>query len=141
MFNQFSEKKIQDAIQAGEFDNLPGKGKPLTLDDNPFEPPEQRAANHLLKNNGFTLPWIEAGNEIEAERLEARTRLRRAHESATLNPRTTEWELARATFAEQVCGLNRRILSYNLTVPSPHFQKNLIDLESETALALAPQTP
>lgn len=141
MFNRYSEKKIQAAIEAGEFDNLPGKGKPLKLDENPHEPPEQRAANQLLKNNGFTLPWIETWNEIEDDRQEARKRLRRARESSILTNRPAAWELARAAFAEQVTELNRRILSYNLSVPSTQFQKNLINLESEVTLALAPETP
>ncbi len=31
---------IQQAIQDGAFENLPGKGKPLNLDDNPHVDPE-----------------------------------------------------------------------------------------------------
>ena len=32
------ERKIQDAMAKGEFDNLPGAGQPLTLDDDTFCP-------------------------------------------------------------------------------------------------------
>ena len=34
-----AERKIQDAIEDGLFDNLPGRGQPLDLSVNPFEPP------------------------------------------------------------------------------------------------------
>ncbi|MBP2652210.1 MAG: hypothetical protein H6Q74_3035 [Firmicutes bacterium] len=37
----------------GEFDNLPGKGKPLDLDDGKSVSPELRAAYKILKNSGM----------------------------------------------------------------------------------------
>ena len=40
-----AERKIKDAMEAGEFDNLPGKGEPLDLDKNPFENIAQRIAH------------------------------------------------------------------------------------------------
>ena len=61
-----AEEQIRRAIEEGKFDNLPGKGKPLHLDQNPFEDPDWRLANHVLKTSGFSLPWIEKRNEIEA---------------------------------------------------------------------------
>lgn len=119
-------------MEEGKFDNLRGKGKPLALDENPYEPEEWRAAFRLLKNNDFTLPWIEAWAEIEREREQARQRLR-AGRSASGQPS----EAARAAFLIQVAGLNRRILEYNLTVPRPVFQKPLLDPEKELQAALA----
>ena len=41
------EEIIRRAIQEGKFDDLPGKGEPLQLDDNPHEDPEWRAAHHI----------------------------------------------------------------------------------------------
>lgn len=49
------EQKIQEAIAKGEFDNLPGAGKPLDLDDDTFAPADMRMAYRILKNAG-TLP-------------------------------------------------------------------------------------
>jgi hypothetical protein len=72
------EEQICRAMEEGQFDNLPGKGKPLHLEDNPFEDPEWRLAHHVLRSSGFTLPWIEARRELEAAILEARTALRRS---------------------------------------------------------------
>jgi hypothetical protein len=43
------EKQIREAMEAGEFDNLPGKGQPIDLTENPFEDPDLRMAHHLLR--------------------------------------------------------------------------------------------
>lgn len=47
------DQRIAEAQRNGEFDNLPGAGQPLDLDDDPHVPEEDRAAYRLLKNSGF----------------------------------------------------------------------------------------
>lgn len=47
------DRKIEDARRRGEFDNLPGTGQPLDLDEDLSVPPEVRMANRILKNSGF----------------------------------------------------------------------------------------
>ena len=132
------EERIQKAIAAGEFANLPGKGKPLHLDENPWEDPEWRIANHLLKSNGFSLPWIETRREIEGELDAARAMLKRAwdhHQQAVRGEQAVKfqagWERAVVAFRNQVESLNRRILSYNLEVPAIQFQRRTIQVERE----------
>ena len=63
-----AERKIQDAIDEGLFDNLPGRGQPLDLSENPFEPPGLRAVNRLLRQNKVLPPWLILEQEIEASR-------------------------------------------------------------------------
>ncbi|MDR0466468.1 MAG: DUF1992 domain-containing protein, partial [Deltaproteobacteria bacterium] len=48
-----AEQKIQEALQNGEFDQLPGAGKPLAMEDLSHLPPEMRMAYTILKNSGF----------------------------------------------------------------------------------------
>ena len=50
------------------FDNLPGKGKPLQLDDDPFTPPHLRLANRILKNAGVLPDWMQLEKDIESAR-------------------------------------------------------------------------
>ena len=46
-----AERRIEDAIARGEFDNLPGAGRPIDLEDyDPTMPPEARMAWRILKN-------------------------------------------------------------------------------------------
>ena len=133
------ENSIEQAMREGKFDHLPGKGKPLKLEDHPHEDPEWRLAHHVLKNSGFTLPWIEARREIEAEIEAARQALRRAWEwhketSSCQQPNPAseaEWQRARQRFSEQVDGINRRILDYNLQAPTMGLQLRKLNLERE----------
>ncbi len=48
-----SEDKIRRAIKDGEFDNLPGKGKPLKLEDLSAIPESLRIAYKVMKNAGM----------------------------------------------------------------------------------------
>lgn len=63
LLDQWAERHIIDAQTKGEFDNLPGTGEPLTLDDDSHVPPELRAGYRLLKNSGCLPPEIEQRRE------------------------------------------------------------------------------
>jgi hypothetical protein len=64
MFDRIVEAIIQDAMERGEFDNLPGKGKPIDLSEY-FETPEEvRMANSVLKNAGMTSREVDLLKEI-----------------------------------------------------------------------------
>jgi hypothetical protein len=53
------EQRIAAAAARGEFDDLPGTGAPLALDDDALVPEEVRVANRILKNAGFVPPAVE----------------------------------------------------------------------------------
>src|ERR1700716_4316141 len=58
---------LQEAIDRGDFDHLPGHEKPidLTTDDNPFVPEDSKLSYRILRNAGFAVPWIEARKDID----------------------------------------------------------------------------
>ena len=58
-----AEEKIRDAMRAGAFDDLPGAGRPLALDDVALIPEDIRIAYRILKNAGCVPPEIEARKE------------------------------------------------------------------------------
>jgi hypothetical protein len=64
-FERIAEEKIREAIAAGEFDHLPGKGKPLVLDEPLGLRPEDRLAYMILKNSGFLPEYLEWRKELE----------------------------------------------------------------------------
>ena len=73
------EEQLRKAIEEGKFDDLPGKGKPLHLDEiNPHADSDWELAYHIIKEGGFTLPWIETIREIEKDIETARKELQRA---------------------------------------------------------------
>ncbi|MFC3885394.1 DnaJ family domain-containing protein [Bacillus songklensis] len=53
IFFSMAEEKIKKAVQDGEFDQLPGKGKPLEFENLSHVPPELRASYKILKNAGI----------------------------------------------------------------------------------------
>ena len=63
-FDAIAERRIREAQERGEFDNLPGSGAPLALDDDPLVPEDLRVAYRLLKNAGFIPPELAAHREI-----------------------------------------------------------------------------
>ena len=63
-FDAIAERRIHEAQERGEFENLPGAGAPLALDDDPLVPEELRVAYRLLKNAGFIPPELAAHREI-----------------------------------------------------------------------------
>jgi len=64
LLDNIAEARIQEAIERGEFDELPGSGQPLTLDDDSAVPEELRLAYRILKNAGFVPPEIALRREI-----------------------------------------------------------------------------
>jgi len=50
--DELAERKLLEAIAAGEFDHLPGFGRPLELEDLSQLEPELRASYLLLKGAG-----------------------------------------------------------------------------------------
>jgi hypothetical protein len=63
-FTRVVEEKIRAAQEAGEFDNLPGRGKPLELEDWSEVPEDLRVAYHVLKNAGVLPPEAQLRKEI-----------------------------------------------------------------------------
>ncbi|EHM50969.1 DUF1992 domain-containing protein [Yokenella regensburgei] len=66
LLDQWAERHIQDAQKKGDFENLPGSGEPLVLEDDSHIPEELRAGYRLLKNAGCLPPELEARKEALA---------------------------------------------------------------------------
>jgi hypothetical protein len=70
MLDFLAERRIAEAIANGELEELPGKGRPLDLEDDALVPEALRLAYRILKNAGFVPPEVQTLNEIaELERL------------------------------------------------------------------------
>jgi len=60
------DQSIADAEKRGDFDNLPGHGKPIQFNANPLTG-EVDVGMGLLKGAGFAPGWIELDKEIRAK--------------------------------------------------------------------------
>jgi len=132
------DEQIRQAIQRGDFDDLPGKGKPLDLSENPHEDPGWRTAYRMLKESGYTLPWIETRRKIELDfervlkTLEQNwTWRKQAVGRRALMHAEKEWQQALQKFRIDINKLNNRIRNYNLEIPSDQFQRRQINADIE----------
>ncbi len=133
----YIEEQIHDAIERGLFDNLPGYGKPLNLDDNPYAG-DKAMGYHLLKNNGYAPAEIELIKEIRAERERAEAKIAMiVWRSKTLRNRrvppfpserrafNTSVEKTAIEYERVLRDINKKILSLNVQSPSVLHQNQL----------------
>ena len=108
-FQRIAENRILEALDAGLFDNLRGKGRPLKFGDESHIPPELRMAYKILKNADCLPPELELRREIvqlqdlvaslpdEAEKLKQMRRLNflvmKLGLSRTVSPQLLEHDL------------------------------------------------
>ncbi|MBI5188610.1 MAG: DUF1992 domain-containing protein [Nitrospirae bacterium] len=64
IFDRIAERRIIEAMENGEFENLEGKGRPINFEDETWIPEDLRMAYRILKNAGCTPPELELRNEI-----------------------------------------------------------------------------
>ena len=69
-FQKIAERRILEAIREGAFDDLPGAGQPLELENDSHVPEDLRVAYKILKNAGFVPEEVALRKEIvQAEDL------------------------------------------------------------------------
>jgi DnaJ family protein C protein 28 len=141
------EEQILDAQERGEFDDLPGKGRPLELVSNPYAQ-GQELAFKILKDSGHAPDWLEQDKAIRGRLERARAVLARRREWCT--DRLTElsarsgswaeaerdrvlrsWDKAIAEFEDEVEAINCETADLNLRVPALRLQRSKVDKMDE----------
>lgn len=142
-FESMVESKIQEGINQGILNDLPGKGKPLDFDE-PHAKSEYWAANKIMKNANFEPKWLKLAKEIRENKEELlkmiETHGRWLEEQKELLPEvksskrkqlldTTQrvHEKKQAKYMKLVQEINPKTREMNLLVPTPQLQKKLID--------------
>ncbi len=121
---------IREARERGEFDDLPGKGKPLHWEDESQVPEDERLAHRLLKNNGYTLDWIELARELDAAYDQLRAALSRARRlRAEGELDAAGWFAALDQYQDKIRALNRRVIGYNVRAPNEKLYKRPYPVE------------
>ena len=141
-YRDYIEEQIQEAVARGEFNNLPGTGKPLNLEDDHLAG-DKTSAYRLLKQNGYAPPEIELLKEIrrENERVEQQMNRLRAQARDLRSRRVPPFsgekhaynesvEKAARACEEKLRGLNRKILTFNLSVPAT-MHMTFLDVEKK----------
>lgn len=139
------DEQIREAQERGDFDNLPGKGRPLDLAPNPYAQ-DRELAFKVLKDAGYAPEWIELDKAIRARLDRERATLLRRWQwretrlgelgrqgdppdrqdrwAVAEGQRVEEsWQRAVVDFEAQIVALNREIDELNLKVPGMRFQR------------------
>jgi hypothetical protein len=109
------DRQIREAQERGDFDDLPGRGKPLHIeswDD------DWAMAHHVLKQAGETLPWIALGKDIEVAQDRLRAMLRDAHKIPY-----AERERARERYLREAAAVDKMLEEYAFIVPVRHLER------------------
>lgn len=132
---------IKKAMEQGDFDNLEGAGKPLHLNDSPFEPNELHMVHKVLKDNGYAPYWIEINKEIPALRAELDKEIDLFKKYTQIVFSETRSGMAMSHYEqrkkkfysqcrEQLEKISKKILDYNLHCPATVSRSNF-DVEIE----------
>ena len=148
------EERIREAMERGDFDHLPGEGKPLDLDENPYAG-DRALAFHLLKSQHVLPPELELGREIDgdlkraegilAEFRRKRAALREWQRASLARDPLARWRLPSTSEAQQsyktvreeyarryeqaLREVRSKILTLNIIAPSALHRK-LLDVEA-----------
>ena len=63
-FQKIIEKRILEAQKKGEFDDLPGTGEPISIEDDSHVPEDLRLTYKILKNANCVPPEIQLRKDI-----------------------------------------------------------------------------
>ena len=130
---RIAERKIQEAIDEGKFEDLPGKGAPLNLDEDMSLPFSVRMTNQVLKNANVLPEWIQIQKDIHDEKtaLESlKSKLIRENQkwnsrlenlpdaSLSLQAYAAWFAKSRALVLKHLKSVNTSILKFSLVAPS-----------------------
>jgi DnaJ family protein C protein 28 len=141
------DQQIREAQERGQFDDLPGAGRPIDLTPNPYAQ-EEELGFKVLKDAGYAPEWIELDKAIRGKLDRARAVMARRWEwrearLADLTGRSdrwseaergrvlASWQQAVAAFEIELGAINKEIAELNLKVPSPRFQRAKLNLDRE----------
>jgi DnaJ family protein C protein 28 len=137
VYHTVADRLIEEAMARGEFDDLPGKGKPLDLRETEAERRGEWAAQRIMENSGFKPAWASDRRELLEKADEIRATLARAWKAHAVSLAGGEsyaaaalrWDHAVARFREAVEKLNKEIRLYNLKAPHVRLHLRVVDAD------------
>lgn len=144
------DQHMQSLIGDGNVSHLKGSGKRLVLDEDIHTPETQRMATRLMKDNNVLPPWMQLGRELEDERdglISRLSRLARTYKGQLADAERAGntnlileieawWQTACQRVREQAKEYNRRLLTFNITLPQGLEQRLQLQADDEIRKAL-----
>ncbi|MBL8164671.1 MAG: DUF1992 domain-containing protein [Anaerolineae bacterium] len=138
-WESLADRQIRKAMEEGEFDDLPGEGKPFVWDDDENTPEDLRMAYKIMRENDLAPAWIMQGRELVEKHeklIQAARKAVRVYKDALTDPvgyvqAEARYQKALALLREQAAKLNREIISYNLKLPRGVAHRPTVNIEHE----------
>jgi hypothetical protein len=132
---------LAKAIEQGDFDNLEGAGKPLNLNESPFES-ELHMVHKILKDNGYAPHWIELNKDIntlkakldkEVDDFKKYTQIvfREERNSGAIRHFEQKKNIFYTQSRERFEVISKKILDYNLCCPVSSLGRSNFDVDIE----------
>ncbi len=141
----YLDDAIREAMDKGAFDDLPGSGKPINLEDESHVPEHLRMAHKVLRDNDLAPDWILESRALDQSRESIVQKLKRAQNrrrtgldvaSRSSTPAQDradvekQWRYSLETVRAAAAGHNRRALTFNLKAPAGVTHKPMLDIDS-----------
>lgn len=110
------ERRIWQSMEEGQFENLPGKGRPLDLDSNPHADPAEDTLYRILSKNGFAPEWVELNKDIRLQITDWRKALRNVWARRSTDG-GVKWKEESTKLQERLHDINNKVFRYNLIAP------------------------
>lgn len=148
-WHDLMEDIFEDGRQRGLFDDLPGKGRPLDLQQNVFEG-SGSLANQLMRDNDLRPAWLGIRSDVEAKIVALRADVRRtwqrydlawqqaAHQSHRASL-ALGWDSACQAWETQIAEINKAVDNYNIRRPAQQLELFKLRLADELTRAEAPR--
>lgn len=141
VFQSFVDEQINEAMERGDFDNLRGKGRPLPLEENLYAG-DWELAFKMLKDNNFTLPWIDDRNRLLDQIAALRQRWRAQWQ--TMGPELQamlragqrslaqhRWNAVLSQWQAEIQSVNAQVETVNVNLPVRHLEVYKLTLGDE----------
>jgi hypothetical protein len=129
--DEIAKRKIEEAIESGEWDNLPNKGQKLNLDEDPYTPEHLRLGQKLLRDAKVLPEWMQQRQDAShfLTRLQRQWQTLERHGTALrqkwlqtgsreARAKYLQWrERARRDWQDALTKANNEILTANLKAP------------------------
>ena len=126
------DRQIREAMEDGEFDDLPYRGQPIPLGDDTFAG-DWAMAYRMLRNAGVAPPWIEADKQARELLARRDVLLARAQVASPIGRARYRIELERL-----VIEINAAIARLNAEAPTDRQHRRPLDLAVELDRLEAP---
>ena len=139
---------LTEVIGDGDVSQLTPAGKPLALADDAHTPEDQRVSAKIMRDHNVMPDWIAEGKALETAEADFRAELTaqalRFHRDMQALPSARRqaaierrWANFLAEFRQRAQAHNRKLLSFNLSLPKGIPHKPLPNVDELIAAAMA----